>query len=481
CGFVGLAWLLEASYLAYLSLHALQHRGEEAAGIVSSDGEASFRAVAQGLVDEGFGPETLAKLRGDFAIGHARYSTAGGSIERNCQPLMAYNTPLGEIALAHNGNIPGFEALRSVLQRQGALFYTESDTEILLVAIVRELQRLGDKKLMNAELFAEVLKKTLTPIEGTYSLVILSRQFLALVRDPWGVRPLALGRLGDAIVGASETSAFDLIGAGMTEEVKPGEIVVVERGSLGLTRAKIEPRQTKGQAPAGAIPCIFELVYFARPNSSVLGRDVYQAREAMGRRLAEEAPAQADCVIAVPDSASVQALGYAQRLGLPYELGLVRSHYIGRTFIAPTQTVRDFAAKLKYSPVRSLLAGKRVVVVDDSVVRGTTSKKIIRLIREQGGAREVHLRVASPPVAWPCFYGIDMPTKKELVASGRSVEEIRDFLGVETLNYLSLDGMLGACSGVKENFCHACFSGEYRIAKDVIRAVISKEEKKATV
>lgn len=481
CGIVAVAGDSQASYLTYLGLHALQHRGEEAAGIVSGNGEASFRAVALGQVDEGISPEALAKLKGDFAIGHVRYSTAGGSLERNCQPLMAYNTPLGEIAIAHNGNIPGYQALRAVFQRQGALFYTESDTEILLVAIVRELQRISGKQPVTAESFAEILKKTLSSIEGTYSLAILSRQFLALVRDPWGVRPLALGRLGEAWVGASETIAFDLIGAKYVEDVAPGEIVVVERSlaSPKVIRAQMEPK--KGASQPAKIPCIFELVYFSRPDSVVFGRDVYEAREAMGRALAEEAPAEADCVIAVPDSANVQAVGYAQRLGIPYEIGLVRSHYIGRTFIAPTQTTRDFAAKLKYSPVRSVLRNKRVVVVDDSIVRGTTSKKIIHLLRDQGGAREVHLRVASPPVAWPCFYGIDMPTKRELVASGRKIDDIRTFLGVDSLKYLSIEGMFKACGGARENFCHACFSGDYRIAGGVAKASIAQEEKKHMV
>ncbi|MBI2069028.1 MAG: amidophosphoribosyltransferase [Elusimicrobia bacterium] len=474
CGIFGVTHNKDASYLTYLGLHALQHRGQEAAGIVSTGGESCLRAVASGLVDEGIKPEILKDLTGDFAVGHTRYSTSGGSLERNAQPLMAYNTPVGELAIAHNGNIPGYKEMRASLQHKGALFYSESDTEVLLVAIVQEIQRVhARRKKVTPRLLAYCINRALASIEGSYSLLLLMPDYLVAVRDPGGVRPLTMGRFNDGYVFASETNAFDLIGAQVEREVKAGEILVAPRKGKVQSFA-LKPKHASSKA--GSLPCVFELVYFARPDSVVFSQDVYRARREMGRRLAEEAPVPgADCVMAVPDSASVQALGYAQCLGLPLEAGLVRSHYIGRTFIAPKQTIRDFAARLKFNPVRGLLQGKKVVVIDDSIVRGTTSKKIIRLIREIGGAKEVHMRVASPPIAWPCFYGIDMPTRKELIASGHSVEEIQKFLGVDSLKYLSLEGMLAAAGGNQDSFCHACFSGRYRIAQEAVKKSLAEE------
>lgn len=470
CGVFGIAYHPQASYLTYLGLHALQHRGQEAAGIVSTDGKVTYQELAAGLVDEGLNSQRLHRLHGDMAIGHVRYSTAGGSLMRNIQPFIVYNTPIGEVALAHNGNIPGYETLRVQMQKKGALFYTESDSEILLVAIVQVLQKeLSGHKIPAAQHLAHFLRTALAGIEGAYSFVMLTRDFMAAIRDPWGLRPLVLGRLDEALLVASETTAFDLIGARFEREVKPGEIVI-------MSRQKSEPSVFSLAAqPARPMPCIFELVYFARPDSRIFDRDVYQARQAMGQKLAQEAPVpDADLVLAVPDSATVQALGYARELRLPYEMGLVRSHYIGRTFIAPHQKIRDFAAKLKFNPVRGVLEGKKIVVVDDSIVRGTTSKKIIRLLKEVGGAKEIHLRVASPPICWPCFYGIDMPTRQELIASNSNIEKIQKFLGVASLAYLSLPGLLSACGADENSFCHACFSGRYRLAK---RAVLEQLEK----
>ncbi|MBI4063364.1 MAG: amidophosphoribosyltransferase [Elusimicrobia bacterium] len=474
CGIFGVTHSAEASYLTYLGLHALQHRGEEAAGITSSNGKHCIRVVRAGLVDEGMTPDVLKGLAGDFAIGHTRYSTSGGSLERNAQPLMAHNTAMGELAIAHNGNIPGYRKLREAFQKKGALFYTDSDTEVLLVAIVQELQhRLHNGVKSTPELLGECISRALAPIEGAYSLLMLTRDFLVAVRDPWGFRPLALGRLKDSDALASETNAFDLIGAKFERDIKPGEILILPR--RGNPRSFFITAKN-ASAKVGPQPCIFELVYFARPDSSLFGRDAYWARREMGRQLAQEAPVKdADCVVPVPDSATVQALGYAERLKLPLEVGLVRSHYIGRTFIAPHQTIRDFSARLKLNPVRGLLRGKKVVLIDDSIVRGTTSRKIVRLIREVGGAKEIHMRIASPPVKWPCFYGIDMPTKKELIASQRSVEEIQKFLGVDSLKYLSLKGLLQASGGSDGSFCHACFSGQYKIAQKAVRESLNCE------
>ncbi|MEK6543866.1 MAG: amidophosphoribosyltransferase [Elusimicrobiota bacterium] len=463
CGIFGVTHNKQAAYLTYLGLHALQHRGQEACGIVSADAEHCRQELAKGLVDEGIQAASLARLKGDFSIGHVRYSTAGGSLMRNTQPLVAFNTPLGEIALAHNGNIPGYKGLRSQLQKQGALFYTDSDSEVLLVAIVGALQRQsnGDRHIGVAQ-FAKILTEALSGIEGAYSLLILTRDFMVAVRDPWGMRPLVMGRLDGSYVFASETGAFDLIGARYQREVKPGEIVIV-------SRVKAVPQSYPLKAERRAA-CVFELVYFAKPDGKVFDKEVYLARRRMGARLAEEAPVKgADLVIAVPDSATVQALGFAQKAGLPFESALIRSHYIGRTFIAPEQKIRDFSTKLKFNPVRGMLKGKKVVVVDDSIVRGTTSKKIIRLLKEVGGAKEVHMRIASPPIAWPCFYGIDMPTRRELIAANRKVESIRRYLNVASLAYLSLDGMLDAAADGQDGFCHACFSGQYTVAKDAVQ------------
>jgi len=474
CGIFGVANHKEASYLTYLGLHALQHRGEEACGIASTNGQVTLRQVANGLVDECFRKDHLMQLPGNLAIGHVRYSTSGGSLERNAQPLMVFNTPLGELAIAHNGNIPGYQSLRSQMQKKGALFYTDSDTEVLLVAIVQQLQKkLQSTRAVSASTLAKALADALRPIEGAYSLLLLSRDFLIAVRDPWGVRPLAIGKLENSWVFSSETNAFDFVGATFLREVKPGEIVIAANGSKDLKSFFIVDQAQKVNPAA----CIFEMVYFARPDSNIFGRDVYQARRAMGRVLAQEAPvANADCVIAVPDSANVQALGYAEELGLPCEMGLVRSHYIGRTFIAPYQANRDFAAKLKYNPVRSLLEGKRIVVVDDSIVRGTTSKKLIRILRQLGGAKEVHFRVASPPMRWPCFYGIDMPTRKEFVATDKNIGEIKDFLDVDSLGYLSLEGMLKAAGASGGGFCTACFSGNYPIAQKTVEKLLKSKD-----
>jgi len=448
CGVIAIYAHPEAEKLAYLGLHALQHRGQESAGIVTSDGMTLHPYKAMGLVADIFTEEVLSQLHGTLAIGHTRYSTAGDSALLNAQPILVQSNK-GRVALAHNGNLVNAPEIRARLETQGSIFQTNSDTEVIvhLIALSKE------------HTLPEAMADALRRVEGAFSLVMISPDRIFAARDPRGFRPLAMGRIPqqdgqkqDTIVFASETCAFDLIGATYEREVKPGELVVV--GPEGITS-----RFYASAAPQSS--CIFEHVYFSRPDSLVFGRAVQESREELGRQLAREAPADADIVVPVPDSGVTAAMGYASESGIPFRFGLIRNHYIGRTFIEPRQTVRDFGVKLKLNPVRSLLEGKRVVLIDDSIVRGTTSRKIVRMIRN-AGAKEVHMRISCPPTISPCFYGVDTPSKKELIAANKSVEEIRDFIGAESLAYLSLEGLKKACDdGAQIRYCTACYTGSY--------------------
>ncbi len=448
CGVVAIYAHPEAEKLAYLSLHALQHRGQESAGIVTSNGLTLQAHRAMGLVADIFTEEVLSKLHGNLAIGHTRYSTAGDSALFNAQPIMVQSNK-GMMALAHNGNLVNAQEIRQRLESHGSIFQTNSDTEVIvhLIALSKE------------HTLPEAMADALRRVEGAFSLVMLSPDRVFAARDPRGFRPLAMGRIPrqegekqDTIVFASETCAFDLIGATYEREVKPGELIVI--GPEGITSRFYA-------AAAAQSSCIFEHVYFSRPDSLVFGRPVQVSREELGRQLAREAPAEADIVVPVPDSGVTAAVGYAAESGLPFRFGLIRNHYVGRTFIEPRQNVRDFGVRLKLNPVRSLLKGKRVVLVDDSIVRGTTSRKIVRMIRS-AGATEVHMRVSCPPTISPCFYGVDTPSKKELIAANKSVEEIREYIGADSLAYLSLEGMKKACAdGEKTTYCTACYTGAY--------------------
>jgi amidophosphoribosyltransferase len=448
CGVIAIYAHPEAEKLAYLGLHALQHRGQESAGIVTSDGMTLHPYKAMGLVADIFTEEVLSQLHGTLAIGHTRYSTAGDSALLNAQPILVQSNK-GRVALAHNGNLVNAPEIRARLETQGSIFQTNSDTEVIvhLIALSKE------------HTLPEAMADALRRVEGAFSLVMISPDRIFAARDPRGFRPLAMGRIPqqegqkqDTIVFASETCAFDLIGATYEREVKPGELVVV--GPEGITSRFYA-------SPAPQSSCIFEHVYFSRPDSLVFGRAVQDSREELGRQLAREAPAEADIVVPVPDSGVTAAMGYASESGIPFRFGLIRNHYIGRTFIEPRQTVRDFGVKLKLNPVRSLLEDKRVVLIDDSIVRGTTSRKIVRMIRN-AGAKEVHMRISCPPTISPCFYGVDTPSKKELIAANKSVEEIRDFIGAESLAYLSLEGLKKACDdGAQTRYCTACYTGSY--------------------
>jgi amidophosphoribosyltransferase len=396
-----------------------------------------------GLVADVFAArDTLSKLPGTAAIGHTRYSTAGSSVVENAQPMYA-RTGAGQLAVAHNGNLVNTEELRAELTQQGAIFQGSSDTEVLVHLVARQTGSTTVEKIQGA----------LQQVRGAYSLLFLTEDSLVAVRDPLGFRPLVLGRTKGAWVFASETCALDLIEAEYLRELEPGEMVVVDQH--GLRTVQRQEPQRQGQ-------CIFELIYFARPDSMVFGRQVYSARKALGRQLFKEAPAEADLVIPVPDSGVPAALGFAEASGIPYDLGLIRSHYVGRTFIEPSQSIRHFGVKLKLNPVPAVVKGKRVVVVDDSIVRGTTSRKIVKMIRD-AGAREVHLRISAPPTRWPCYYGIDTPVRSELIAASHTVDEIARYVTADSLGYLSIDGMQQAVQAQPRGFCHACFSGEYLV------------------
>ncbi len=448
CGVVAIYANAEAATLGYLGLHALQHRGQESAGIVSSDGATMHVHKAMGLVGEIFTQEVLSKLRGTHAIGHTRYSTSGDSALLNAQPIVV-DCNKGMIALAHNGNLVNAADIRGRLERAGSIFQTTSDTEVIVHLIAQSKE----------QTLPEAIADSLRRIDGAFSLVMMTRDRVFAIRDPRGFRPLSMGRIRaagpgreDTIVFASETCAFDLIGAAYERDVKPGEMVVV--GPEGVSSRFYAPRME-------ASACIFEHVYFSRPDSRIFDRPVQESRENLGRQLAREAPVDADIVVPVPDSGVTAAMGYSAESGIPFRFGLIRNHYVGRTFIEPEQRVRDFGVKLKLNPVRSLLEGKRVVLIDDSIVRGTTSRKLVRMVRSAGAA-EVHVRISCPPTISPCFYGVDTPSKKQLIAANKSVEEIREFIGAESLAYLSLDGLKQACGeGEAMRYCSACYTGQY--------------------
>jgi amidophosphoribosyltransferase len=441
CGVFAISGTPAAAELAFMGLYALQHRGQESAGIVSIDELGTARSHrGMGLVADVFDEDRLARLIGSTAIGHVRYSTSGGSELRNCQPVLVEYRH-GSMALAHNGNITNGLELRHRLSEEGAIFQTDSDSEVVIHLIARSRREEERQQVDDA----------LSQLVGAFSLVLSVGKTIYAARDSRGFRPLVLGRLGEAIIVSSETCALDLIGAEYMRDVKPGEVLRIRDGQMENLRPL---------PPASPAPCLFELVYFARPDSRVWGCSVDGARRAFGRQLAREHPAEADCVFAVPDSSNSAALGFAEESGIAFELALIRNHYVGRTFIYPTQAGRDFRVRIKYNAVTELIAGKRAVVVDDSLVRGTTSKGLVAMLRE-AGAREIHLRVASPPIRYPCYYGIDMPTRTELIGSEHSIEEIRDHLGVDSLGYLSLDG-LGSSVEEFGPFCTACWTGEYQ-------------------
>jgi len=441
CGIFGIFGHDEAAHLTYLGLHALQHRGQESAGIVSSDGKGLHSHRQMGLVADVFTADALSKLPGTMAIGQVRYSTAGVSQLKNAQPLTVQYAA-GGLAIAHNGNLVNGQAVRDELEHHGAIFQSDSDTEAIVHLIARAREPSFEQNVVQA----------LRKVQGAYSLLLLTERQLIAARDTYGFRPLVLGRLKNAHVLASETTALDLIEAEMIREIEPGEMLVIDESGL---RSSFPLQRTRlGR-------CVFEHVYFAKPDSVLFGMSVYEVRKKLGMQLAREHPAKADLVIAVPDSGVPAAIGYSHVSGIPYDVGLIRSHYVGRTFIEPQQSIRHFGVKLKLSAVREVLKGKRVVVVDDSIVRGTTSRKIVTMLRA-AGAREVHLRISSPPTRWPCYYGIDTPSRQELIASNHTVEEIARYITADSLAYLSIEG-LGAAVGDVESatFCNACFSGNY--------------------
>ncbi|MFZ2968868.1 MAG: amidophosphoribosyltransferase [Sulfuricurvum sp.] len=440
CAVVGIFNHPEASKFAYFSLHAQQHRGQEAAGISTSNGEKLFTIKDRGLVTQVFDNQKLATLKGDMAIGHTRYSTAGDDSILDAQPVFA-RYDLGEMAIVHNGNLTNAQEVRDLLIQKGAIFQTFMDTENLIHLIAKSDQHHLVDRIVDA------VKR----IEGAYSLVFLSRTKMFAMRDRFGFRPLSLGRLGDGYVVASETCAFDLIGAEYIRDVLPGELLIFEKGKAPKSIKVFDPTPKH---------CIFEYVYFARPDSNVYGQNVYEMRKAMGERLAQEEPAIADMIVPVPDGGIPAAIGYAQASGIPFEMAIMRNHYIGRTFIEPTQEMRDLKVKMKLSPIEHLIKGKRLVVVDDSIVRGTTSRQIVRMLKA-AGAKEVHMRISSPPTTDPCYYGVDTPNKDKLIAANMTNEEICAFIEADSLGYLSNEGLLLSVNGKEENYCTACFTGNY--------------------
>ncbi len=443
CGVFGLHGHSEAARITYLGLYALQHRGQESAGICTAQGGEQFVHRAMGLVSDVFNEPVLDRLPGRHAIGHVRYSTTGESLLRNAQPFCA-NTDGGPVAIAHNGNLVNAASVRRELEGRGAIFSTTSDSEVIVHLLARSREESLEERLIDA----------LSRVKGAFSLVMLTHDALVAVRDPHGFRPLVLGELDGSWVVASETCALDLIGARVERHLDPGEVLVVRRGRLRSLRPfpKVDREAF----------CIFEYIYFARPDSNLPGGNVYSFRKELGRVLAREHPVQADMVVPLLDSGSAAALGFAEESGIPYETAIIRNHFVGRTFIEPTQSIRNFGVKIKHNPIRGILQGRRVVLVDDSIVRGTTLLKISTLMR-QAGAREVHVRISAPPTKAPCFYGIDMPTRSELIAHGRSVEQIREAIGADTLGYVSLEGLRTLAEGLKHGQCDACFSDLYPV------------------
>ena len=441
CGVFGIYGHPDAANLTYLGLYALQHRGQESAGIVSTDSKKLYSEKYMGLVADIFTEERIKKLPGHAAIGHNRYSTTGDSISINIQPLLV-NFALGSLAIAHNGNLVNAGILKAELEAYGSIFQSTMDSEVIIHLIAQSRMSNLHERIVDA----------LQHVQGSYSLLLLAEDELIGLRDPHGFRPLVLGELGGAYVLASESCALDLIEATYIREIEPGEMVVINGTGI---------HSTFPFKRANPSHCIFEFIYFARPDSYVFGQNVYTTRKEFGRQLARETGVEADVVIPVPDSGVPAALGYAEEAGIPFGLGLIRNHYIGRTFIEPRQTIRHFGVKIKLNPVRDVLKGKRVVVVDDSIVRGTTSKKIIKMIRN-AGASEIHMRISSPPTMYPCYYGIDTPTRQELIASSHSIEEIRKYITADTLGYISLEGVKKVVDK-PINYCVACFCGEYPV------------------
>src|SRR5438552_13677616 len=442
CGVFGIFGHPEAANMTYLGLYALQHRGQESAGIAASDGAQVRVSRAMGYVADTFDSETLAQLPGTMAIGHVRYSTAGESKLSNAQPILI-DCAHGQIAICHNGNLVNAGELRDELVRQGSIFQSNSDTEVVLHLYARS-------KAPNVE---AAVVDSVSQVQGAFSLVILTRDRMIAVRDPHGFRPLALGRLGDAVVVCSETCAMDLIGASYVRDVEPGEVLVVSAAGV---------RSIRPFPPAPLAHCIFEHVYFARPDSYVFGKSVNEVRTTLGRILAREQPVDADVVVPVPDSGVCAAMGYAEESGVPLRMGLIRHHYVGRTFIQPQASIRHFGVKVKLNPVRSILDGRRVVLVDDSIVRGTTSRKIVRMVR-MTGAKEVHVRISCPPTVSPCFYGVDTPRKEDLIAATHTLDEIREFLQADSVAYLSFEGLMSAVQSERTSYCSSCYTGRYPV------------------
>ena len=444
CGVCAIFGHPEAANLAYLGLYALQHRGQESAGICSSDGETIRTRKAMGLVNEVFGEADLRELKGHMAIGHTRYSTAGDAGLLNAQPFYV-ECNKGALAVAHNGNLTNGHQLRHEIEMSGSIFQATSDTEV----IPHLMARSREPDLRHA------LRESLLRLEGAYSLALLGQDRIIVARDQRGFRPLSYGRMRhkgrDVHIFASETCVFDLIGAQYVGEVEPGEMVIVS--DEGVIRQQFAPPLPRSQ-------CVFEHVYFSRPDSLIFGRAVHESRMELGRRLARESPVEADCVVAVPDSGNAAAVGFSAESGLPFRIGLIRNHYVGRTFIEPKQSIRNFGVKLKLNPVRQIVAGKRVVLVDDSLVRGTTSRKIVGIMRD-AGAREVHLRISCPPTIASCYYGVDTPDTEELIANRMSVEEIRAHTGADSLAYLSMKGLKQAVEDSKGEYCYSCYTGKY--------------------
>lgn len=439
CGIFGIQNHPEAARITYLGIYALQHRGQESAGIASSDGRQLYLEKGMGYVSDVFDGARLERLCGNAAIGHVRYSTAGESAAQNAQPIRI-GCWRGPVALAHNGNLTNAAGLRHELERDGAIFHSTSDSEVILHLLSRSRRRTLE------EAFVEALRI----VQGAFSLLLLTPGYLLAARDARGFRPLCIGRVGDSYAVASETCAFDLIDAEYVRDVEPGEVVRIEGASLESHRPL--PKETPAQ-------CIFEHIYFSRPDSLVFGRNVNASRREMGRNLAREHPVTADVVVPVPDSGVSAAIGYSRESGIPLEFGLIRNHYVGRTFIEPKQSIRNFGVKIKLNPVWEILRGKRVILIDDSIVRGTTSRKILHIVRS-AGAREIHLRITSPPLVAPCYYGIDIPTRQELIASAKSVDEIGRFIGADSIGYLSLEAVLSSV-GDRRDYCTACFTGRY--------------------
>ena len=447
CGVFGIYGHPEASNLTYLGLYSLQHRGQESAGIVTADGYLLHAHRQMGLVNDIFNEDIINKLKGKNAIGHVRYSTSGSSDNKNTQPILV-TFDKGELAIAHNGNLTNARTLRNELEEQGSIFQSTTDTEVIIHLIAKS----QEEKLVNRIIYA------LNRCKGAYSLLFLTPENLVAARDPNGFRPLVLGKLGSSYVVASESCAFELIGAEYEREVEPGEIIVINDNGLQSFKPFPEVRQSS---------CVFELIYFARPDSFLNNKSVYQVRKELGKQLAREHPVDADVIVAVPDSGVPAAMGFSEELNIPNEMGLLRSHYIGRTFIEPQQSIRDFGVKLKLNAIKEVIKDKRVVIVDDSIVRGTTSRKIVKMVRE-AGAKEVHMRISSPPIKFSCYYGIDTPSREELIANSLSLDEINHYITSDSLGYLSIDGIRKAIENHKkyengEFYCNACFTGNYPV------------------